>query len=97
MPRRQVYLEKSYNLLSFDEVLLILLILPVYRILRPPIENVILVVLNRARDRMGRIKIGGANGHPDAAERLLGPAEAPPVDARVHVGHLRVQVLPEEV
>ena len=71
--------------------------LPVHRLLRPLVENVILVVLNRARDRMGRVEICGSNRHPDAAERLLGPAEAPPVDARVHVGHLRVQVLPEEV
>ena len=71
--------------------------LPVHRILRPPVENVILVVLNRARDGMIGVKIGGSNRHPDAAERLLGPAEAPPVDARIQVGHLRVQVLPEEV
>ena len=46
---------------------------------------------------MGRVKIGGSNGHPDVAERLFWPAEAPPVDARIHVGHLGVQVLPEKV
>ena len=71
--------------------------LPVERILRPLVENIVLVVLIRTLDGQAWIEVGRSYGHLDRIQRLPGSAEAPPVDAGIHVGNVRVEIFSKKV